>query len=120
MPYPTEQDPLLPIDKPAPEIQGSRPQSIKDVGDVETQPQDNHVRPPRSLLDNLMTMMIGLCAVAVIIVIFMPEWFLGDIGGDWRPPPRTLEERVARILTDTPLIGKFPYLLVLLLYSDDI
>lgn len=105
---PSELDPLLPKDKPAPEIHGSRPTSFNgDIGDVEIQRQecvDEAERgveraPTRKLINNFMTFVLGLCILVSFWFIVLPD----DI---WREKPKTLEGRVNRILTETPLIGK--------------
>jgi membrane dipeptidase len=104
MSYYSEQDPLLPKDAGAPEIQGSRPQSIKNVGAQEAEVfedvQDDNTQR-RKILGDIMPLIFGLCLLLSFVLIFLPE----DILGDRRPVPRTIEQRVNRILTDTPLIG---------------
>ena len=102
MSYYTEQDPLLPKDKGAPEIQGSRPQSIKDVGvqEAEVCEHDDDI-PRRKIFGDIMPLIFGFCLLFSFALIFLPEGILGDE----RPVPRTVEQRVNRILTDTPLIG---------------
>ena len=102
MSYYTEQDPLLPKDKGAPEIHGSRPQSIKNVGNEEAEVfEDDDDTPRRKILGDIMPLIFGLCLLFSFALIFLPE----DILGDERPVPRTVEQRVNKILTDTPLIG---------------
>ena len=108
MSYYSEQDPLLPNDKPAPEIQGSRPQSLNDDSDEELE-DTGKLRQKR--FDDLTTSITGLVVpviftVAVLVILLLPGGVLRGIWGDgWWPGPQTIEERVNRILTDTPLIG---------------
>jgi membrane dipeptidase len=100
--YYTEQDPLLPKDKGAPEIHGSRPQSINNVGNEEAEVfEEDDDTPRRNILENIMPLIFGLCLLFSFALIFLPE----DILGDERPVPKTVEQRVNKILTDTPLIG---------------
>jgi membrane dipeptidase len=105
MSYYTEQDPLLPKDKGAPEIHGSRPQSIKNVGNDANEEaevfEDDDDTPRRKILGDIMPLIFGLCLLFSLALIFLPE----DIFGDQRPVPKTVEQRVNKILTDTPLIG---------------
>lgn len=100
----TEVDPLLPNDKGAPEILGSRPQSINDGGNEEQGLEDNLRHNVRS---NIMPIIFGICFFASISLVLFPDGFLGRLLGDRRPVPKTLEQRVNRILEDTPLIGAF-------------
>ena len=100
--YYTEQDPLLPKDKGAPEIHGSRPQSINNVGNEEAEVFEEDDDPPRrKILGDIMPLIFGLCLLFSFALIFLPE----DILGDERPVPKTVEQRVNKILTNTPLIG---------------
>lgn len=101
----TEQDPLLPKGKGAPEIQGSRPQSINDEYVIEEQDSDEDNQLRHNTFNNLMTIIFGACFFGSIFVILFTDGPLGDLFGDQRPLPKTLEERVNRILEDTPLIG---------------
>src|SRR5271168_887395 len=111
MSYYTERDYLLPKDKPAPEILGSRPQSINDIGVTETEALDNDDGPrPRSIND-WMAIVFGLCVFVSLVFVLSPHGFLDAILGDRRPVPHTVEQRVDRILMDTPLIGTSPNLL---------
>ena len=105
MSYYTEQDPLLPKDEGAPEIHGSRPQSIKNVGNEEAQEaevfEDDEDSSRRQILANIMPFIFGLCLLISFALIFLPE----NIFGDEKPVPKTVEQRVNQILADTPLIG---------------
>jgi membrane dipeptidase len=99
---PTEEDPLLPKTKGAPEIQGSRPQSINHelIGEDSSQRQQTG-------FGGLIHCVIGILFFVLLFLTLAPE-ALDDFLGDRRPTPKTLEERVDRILTDTPLIGWRP------------
>jgi membrane dipeptidase len=103
--YDTEEDPLLPKDKGAPEIQGSRPQSINNEYVIE-EVSDEEKEPRSKGINDIVAMIFGLCFFASIFLILVyPDGPLGDLFGDKRPAPKTLDERVTRILEDTPLIG---------------
>lgn len=100
MSYSSEQDPLLPGDKRSPEIHGSRPQSINDEYVKEEILDDTRAR--RSIWSGIAPMIFGLCIFSSLVMIFMPS----DLLGDDRPIPKTISQRVNRILEDTPLIGQ--------------
>jgi membrane dipeptidase len=103
--YYSEVDPLLPKDRGAPEIQGSRPQSINNEYVIEEQVSDDENGERRNGFHDFMAIIFGICFFAIITLILFPDGPLRDIFGDPRPAPKTLEERVNRILEDTPLIG---------------
>ncbi len=107
MSYFTEQDPLLPKAERSPEIQGSRPSSINDICDVENRISEGDHQPARQVFNDFMAMIFGLCVIVSFAFIFLPD----DVVRDRRPIPKTIEERVNRILTDTPLIGTSRYLI---------
>ena len=109
MSYYSEQDPLLPNDKQAPEVQGSRPQSFKDVTISQAElghhpdadaSNDEH---SRSTINDVLVLFAGLCFFLTLGFMFVPD----DPLGGWQPGPRTIEQRVNKILTNTPLIGRF-------------
>jgi membrane dipeptidase len=100
----TEHDSLLPKDEGAPEIHGSRPQSINEVYDIETEVFEEDEKPKRQLLNDAFSMIFGLCVLLSLALIFSP----GDPSRIQEPNPKTVEQRVNRILTDTPLIGIQP------------
>lgn len=112
-----ETDPLLPKDKPSPEIQGSRPQSINDVNEssyVIEEAGSPEVRPQQGSIRNVFAFAISVTALVLILGslfdVFNGTW-------DWPPIPsipRTIDQRVTKILTETPLIG----MLFLRKYSD--
>jgi len=92
-----EEDPLLPKDNRSPEIQGSRPQSINDVSAEDDEPRERS-------LGSLTLVVFLLCFITALALSFFPP-SVPTVPGDSRPVPKTVEERVNRILEDTPLIG---------------
>ena len=105
MSYYKETDPLLPNDRGAPEIHGSRASSINDVLVAEITEGDSPPPRRRRASGDLMAMLFGLCFFVILALTFSPESWLDDVFGDRRPVPQTIDQRVNRILTDTPLIG---------------
>lgn len=101
----TETDPLLPRDKPAPEIHYSRPQSINDVdgGDAMagSAGEDNM---PRWGVNHMIATCAGLITVVFLIIVILPEGFR-SVWGDGPWAPLTIDQRVNRILSETPLMG---------------
>jgi membrane dipeptidase len=106
--YHTEVDPLLPNDKRAPEIQGSRAQSINNEGIYDQQALDDSNGTHRNRLTNRMGLIFGLFFFAMVFLLLFPDGTFGGPFGDERPAPKTLEERVNGILEATPLIGFYP------------
>jgi membrane dipeptidase len=102
---PSEQDPLLPQDKGAPEIIGSRAPSIYGnnyIGNGETTEDDGSQSHQATRSERSYKFLM-----IVIVIYFALLVYLSQFIGDWRPAPKTLEERVNRILSDTPLIGTY-------------
>lgn len=97
--YNTEQDPLLPKEKQSPEVMGSRPKTEADVEGNEGEDVDDF-DPKRHLLNDIMAMVFAVAVLFSILFMFLPDGFLGD-----EPAPKTIEQRVHRILVETPLIG---------------
>lgn len=113
MPSHTEDDPLLPRKQYSPEIKGSRPGSINDARHfTEIEVEDEADTAGQRRFRDSMTMVVGLCLIFSFIFIFFPQ----DSSPDGRPVPVTIDQRVERILTDTPLIGQ-RYILTLALCS---
>ncbi|TVY81844.1 Dipeptidase sirJ [Lachnellula suecica] len=105
MSYYTEQDPLLPGDKQAPEIQGSRPQSIRaQYLSAETEELSNDGLPTWKPWKNFTGIILVICIYGILIVLYTQESLLRGIFGDGTPEPKTIDQRVTQILTNTPLI----------------
>jgi membrane dipeptidase len=97
-----ETDPLLPRNRPAPEIQGSRPQSINEVGNEDAISPDTEITSkPRMGLGDIYALLLGLIALAFFAVLIFPNGFKEVLGDG----PQTIDERVNSILSRTPLIG---------------
>ena len=105
--YYRETDPLLPNNKGAPEIQSSRPQSINNEYILEEQASDEE-KEPTSFVETIIRP-IALIFVAAFLLALL-DFGIDGLGrffdGDDRPAPKNLDERVTRILEDTPLIGR--------------
>lgn len=102
-----ETDPLLPQNSPAPEIQGSRAQSINEVANRNTlSPDAGSTSKPRFGLGDIYRLLFGLIILAFFAILIFPHGFK-DVLGDG---PQTIDERVNSILTRTPLIGCLPFL----------
>lgn len=119
MSYYSEQDPLLPNDKQAPEIQGSRPQSIKDVNALEPElggARNDETADPRTRqsFNDVLILILGLCFFLMLGFMFVPD----DALGGWQPGPRTIEQRVNKILINTPLIGMLHHSLIMIIKTD--
>lgn len=97
-----ETDPLLPRNRPTPEIQGSRPQSINEVinGDA-ISPDVGSTSKPRMGLSDIYALLIGLITLAFFAILLFSNGFKDVLGNG----PQTIDERVKSILTRTPLIG---------------
>ncbi|TVY56101.1 Dipeptidase sirJ [Lachnellula cervina] len=125
--YYTEEDPLLPRDTRAPEIHGSRPQSIKE-GYVSAETTNQLSNDGNA--DELYVGRPNYLNHSVFLIIFLCIFSLGlwsvpnfkDIFGDRKPGPQTIEQRVNKILTDTPLIDGHNDLAILIrfLYNNQI
>lgn len=110
-----ETDPLLPRDKPAPEIQGSRPQSIiynddayqPDSLNAEARAREDD-EPSQAI--NVLGLIIALFTACGIALILFPE-LLRALMREMPSKPQTIDQRVNRILSETPLIGIFHPLL---------
>ncbi|CAD6445745.1 1d041f54-115d-4e15-90a1-b00bd05db96a [Sclerotinia trifoliorum] len=112
MPY-TEQDPLLSTDKSSAEIKCSSHQNIN--ADDPDNPEDTRNgcfepttgRGKRSFND-LMAGVLGLCSLLILTMLILPGGFVNDTFDHGWPfgsqEPKTVEQRVDRILTETPLI----------------
>ena len=97
-----ETDPLLPRNRPAPEIQGSRPQSINEVASEDAiSPDAGSPTKPRMGLGDIYILLFGLITLAFFAILLFPDGFK-DVLGD---KPQTIDKRVNSILIQTPLIG---------------
>jgi hypothetical protein len=107
MPY-TEKDSLLPKEEQSPEVMGSRATSMKSFYDVETEADvmenegedEDDFDPKRHLVNDIMAMVFAVAVLFSILFMFLPDGFTRD-----EPAPTTIEQRVHRILVETPLIG---------------
>lgn len=95
----TEADPLLPRDKPAPEIHGSRASTINDIDD-QNSPDIAETKRRQGGLGEFVALCIAFLTLTSLFLIIFPDGFELDAR------PRTIEHRVTKILTKTPLIGK--------------
>jgi membrane dipeptidase len=102
--YYSEQDPLLPKNKGAPEIQGSRPQSINN-DDVQEAAPEKQIRRNAPGNFSIVPLIFAFCFFLSLGLFFFGDEVLEDLFPEKRPNPKTIEERVSRILSDTPLIG---------------
>ena len=103
MSYYTEQDPLLPQGPKAPEIiANSRPQSLKDDSYPESRAYSNIGQPQRTFGDFL-TLILGIALILGSVYILSPDNLIPGVLP--RPGPVTVDQRVAKILENTPLIG---------------
>lgn len=107
MSYQKETDPLLPQDKPAPEIHGSRASSINDVTVPEVELEDEVPRLRRRS-ESLIWITLSFMGLLTIAVLLTPNDFFDAMFGNEWSRPKTIDQRVNRILADTPLIGRFP------------
>lgn len=102
----TEQDPLLPRDKSAPEISYSQDEIrntySESVSDEEAEME--FVRRRRGLTDLLALFSLFATAVIFYVLFRSTEW--NHSGDDHSAGPKTIEHRVNRILSTTPLIGR--------------
>lgn len=99
----TERHPLLPRHKQSPEIQGGEVKSFVDANPTEAAPGDEKASGrPRCTSNDLGAVLLAICIVCSLAMLFLPEGT-----GDQRPGPRTISQRVNKILESTPLIGKY-------------
>ncbi|XMA09559.1 hypothetical protein WAI453_002350 [Rhynchosporium graminicola] len=93
-----EQDSLLPDKRQSAEVQGSRLQRITDEYSKQAPP--HNTQPKKSIWSHYVPMIKGLCIVVSVVVVFMSF----EIPGNEGTYSKTIEQRVNRILEDTPLI----------------
>jgi hypothetical protein len=101
-----EADPLLPKDKPSPEIQGSRPQSITYQDDCEANADEAEDALEASSFDgrSVLGFLVALFTTTLLASAVFPELLKSVLDGLPFHPP-TVHQRVNRILSETPLIG---------------
>ncbi|TAQ84071.1 hypothetical protein B7494_g7601 [Chlorociboria aeruginascens] len=104
----TEGDPLLPYDKGAPEIQGSRPQSIDDspVNGIESDPHANYDNEVEKLQgSNWIPYLFILinCILLIYVLQFSTDWDLAWLG------PKTVEQRLQDGHNDLAILIRFLY-----------
>jgi len=122
----SEQDPLLPRDKLAPEISGSRPVSIRNIQDEGFVAQgDDESDSKKRGFGDILALFSTLIVLALLFALFIPHGFKRVFGGgeeDEPSVPRAIDERVNRILTTTPLIDGHNDLAILIrfLYNNHI
>ena len=99
-----ETDSLLPKDKPAPEIMGSRPTSIRNVvaPDEQGWEEDESEKSFRNYGD-ISSLFIILILFVLLALLAFPNAFKRILQGPRQP--QTLDEKVNAILSQTPLIG---------------
>lgn len=102
--YSSEQDPLLPKGSKAPEITCSRPESLNDGSYLESHEELEEAERPQRALSDLVSLIFGLCLILGFAIILLPDDFLDGLLP--KPIPTTINQRVTKILADTPLIGK--------------
>ena len=106
----SEQDPMLPQDRGAPEIYVSRAPSIYNgcgfTNEAITE-EDNDQRLRRNLLAY-----VKFFIVVIALLFSLGLLLLGQFPGDEKQELKTLEERVDAILSDTPLIGPCTHILL--------
>jgi membrane dipeptidase len=66
-----------------------------------------------------MGLLIGISTVVVLALVILPEGFIKVILGHERPLPQTIEQRVNRILMETPLIDGHNDLAILIRFLYD-
>jgi hypothetical protein len=104
----SEEDPLLPRNKGAPEIHygsvadNSYEQQGQEVDDKGTQLSDSRSSPLRAFF-TLFTIVVSFALLITFLTpdgIHIPSW-----KDPFRTEPRSLEARVNKILSENPLIG---------------
>ncbi|RDL41419.1 Dipeptidase [Venustampulla echinocandica] len=112
----TEGDALLPTSNRAPEIPASQPPSLKEAYEPELQ-SFRKLKPPR----NFIWTVIGLCVIVSTTVFITSQDFYSEFFKHLKPlpSPRTIEERVNKILTETPLIDGHNDLAIFIRYYYD-
>lgn len=103
----SETAPLLPRVNPSPEVHGIQPQGPNDIGVVNEDDHDVVVDDggSRCGMNNIVAYCAALLTIAVILVLTNP---IGRLVPGWRHPDHsptlTIDQRVATILGNTPLM----------------
>lgn len=108
MPDLSEQDPLLPKSSSAPEIHGAQSHSLNNVDIVEVHVTLEEETPHRERsLNNVLAVVFGICLTLSLVLAALPDDFYKGLLP--KPTPKTIGQRVSKILEDTPLIGLYSY-----------
>jgi hypothetical protein len=106
----SEQDPLLPHGRAAPEIHGSRAPSINNgYTSTERAIQEDDQQRQRAANYRRLLNWVVFFIIVVALLFFTDKYFLRRLPDDKRSQPSTVEERVDRILSATPLIGTYTH-----------
>jgi len=102
----SDTDPLLPKTGSTPEVQGSRAPSINEDGIIEESGWNinNNLRSRKRRFGDILALICLMAALVFFVYLVHPSGF-NAIWGDNPWHPRTIDERVNNILTQTPLIG---------------
>lgn len=104
-PY-TETDPLLPIGS---RLSDNNPR--RNSSDAEKNSHNGKLRaqqPKHSKTSKFISRVLGISVLLSIILALTPQVIYDKISRHLQPVPQSVEQRVKRILTDTPLIGNQP------------
>lgn len=98
-------DPLLPRTNPTPEVRGSQPRRLNNVGDINR--DASNIRSDGYEEKSASRRVLSFAGVAILLFLVLSLLPDGVLTG-WLPhkqhPPHTINGRVALILQDTPLI----------------
>lgn len=106
----TEQDPLLSRDKSSSEIKVSNPTSQTEQKEDNQNDFGSTTSRGKRSFNDLMAVVLGLCSALILTMLVLPNGFIDDTFPRGWPfghqNPKTIEERVDKILLHTPLIGR--------------
>lgn len=112
---PTEFDPLLPRDKPAPEISGygySKTPNEQYQERQEQQQEENDENAPKQDYQATISPLraiLALFTITVLFAIFIALLVPGGLGSLWEGPAKnetvSFKARAEKIMSETPLIG---------------
>lgn len=117
----SDSDPLLPKTKPSPEVHDSQPRRFNDIEEINQGSDDIVVNDIARRSSASGSRVLGFCGIALFVfflLALLPDGFLSN----WLPrgrhsEPHTIDERVAAILKDTPLIDGHNDLAILITTS---